>query len=112
MRSVRLLPAAATAIVARAPPDYRLYIVSESGDIVTQLTWDGSALHPVKTVPVGIMPADIDGPHNVTVSPDGRTYYVSGDHATPHESMWDSAVDRVTPIPPAQGAKYPTTTTV
>src|SRR5439155_16558925 len=54
------------------PPGYRIFVSSESGDIVSQLTWHGVALKTVKVVPVGIMPADIDGPHNVTVSPDGR----------------------------------------
>src|SRR6266516_3263674 len=66
-------------------PSYRIFVSSESGDIVSQLTWDGVALKTVKVVPVGIMPADIDGPHNVTVSPDGELAFVAnsdfhGDH--------------------------------
>ena len=51
MRSVLLLAAAAAAIAAQAPPGYRLYIVSESGDIVTQLTWDGSAWTVLRITP-------------------------------------------------------------
>jgi len=112
MRSVLLLAAAAAAIAAQAPPGYRLYVVSESGDIVTQLTWDGSALHQVKTVPVGIMPADIDGPHNVTVSPDGRFYYVSVAHGTPYGSLWKIAVDGDTLLARAQVEMFPTTISV
>src|SRR5947208_16215172 len=112
MRSVLLLAAAAAAIAAQAPPGYRLYVVSESGDIVTQLTWDGSALHQVKTVPVGIMPADIDGPHNVTVSPDGRFYYVSVAHGTPYGSLWKMAVDGDTLLGRATVEMFPTTISV
>jgi len=113
MRSVSLLAAvAAAAIAAQAPPGYRLYVVSESGDIVTQLTWDGTALHTVKTVPVGIMPADIDGPHNVTVSPDGRFYYVSVAHGTPYGSLWKMAVDGDTLLARAQVEMFPTTISV
>src|SRR5207245_5565281 len=112
MRSVLLLAAAAAAIAAQAPPGYRLYSVSESGDIVTELTWDGSALHPVKTVPVGVMPADIDGPHNVTVSPDGRFYYVSVAHGTPYGSLWKMAVDGDTLLARAQVEMFPTTISV
>ena len=36
------------------PPGYRIFVSSESGDIVSQLTWDGVALKTVKVVPVGI----------------------------------------------------------
>src|SRR6266480_4660603 len=43
----------------RGAPGYRTLVASESGDIVTELTWDGAALAVVKVVPVGIMPADI-----------------------------------------------------
>src|SRR5436309_5734743 len=109
MRSVLLLAAAAAAIAAQAPPGYRLYVVSESGDIVTQLTWDGSALHQVKTVPIGIMPTDIDGPHNVTVSPDGKFYYVTVAHGTPYGSLWKMAVDGDTLVGRVPVEMFPTT---
>src|ERR1041384_5917531 len=87
---------------------YRLYVVSESGDIVSELTWDGSALKVIKTVPVGIMPADIDGPHNVTVSPDGKFYYVTIAHGTPYGSLWKMAVDGDTLVGRGAGGAVPT----
>ena len=114
MRTLVLLAAVGfTSIAAQAPsPGYRLYVVSESGDIVTQLTWDGTALHTVKTVPVGIMPADIDGPHNVTLSPDGRFYYVTVAHGTPYGSLWKMAVDGDTLLGRTQVEMFPTTISV
>ena len=51
---------------------YRVGVVSESGDIVTWLKPEGTGLTVDRVVPIGIMPSDIDGPHNITVSPDGR----------------------------------------
>ena len=39
------------------------------------------------------MPADIDGPHNITVSPDGSYYYVTIAHGTPYGSLWKMAVN-------------------
>jgi len=72
-------------LAASSPPSgYRILVASESGDIVTQLTWDGSALAVAKVVPVGIMPVDIDGPHNVAVAPDGSAWYVTITHGTPY----------------------------
>lgn len=91
---------------------YRLYVASESGDLVTQLGWDGSTLTTLKTVPVGIMPSDIDGPHNVTVSPDGQYYYVSIAHGQPYGALWKMAVDGDTLIGRAPVELFPTTISV
>jgi YVTN family beta-propeller protein len=108
------LPAAAQTPAPAAPAAfrYRLYVVSESGDIVTQLAWDGTTLTTLKTVPVGIMPADIDGPHNITVSPDGRFYYVTIAHGTPYGSLWKMAVDGDTLLGRAPVEMFPTTISV
>ena len=39
-------------------------------------------------IPVGIMPADNDGAHGLTVSPDGRHWYVTIAHGTPFGYVW------------------------
>jgi DNA-binding beta-propeller fold protein YncE len=98
--------------VATAQSRYRLYVVSESGDIVTELGWDGSALTTLKTVPVGIMPSDIDGPHNVTVSPDGQFYYVTIAHGQPYGSLWKMAVQGDSLLGRAPLEMFPTTIAV
>jgi YVTN family beta-propeller protein len=91
---------------------YRVGVVSESGDIVTWLKPNGPGLTLDRVVPVGIMPSDIDGPHNITVSPDGKSYYVTIAHGTPYGSLWklnyvgDSLLGR------AQVELFPTTITV
>jgi DNA-binding beta-propeller fold protein YncE len=55
------------------------------------------------------MPSDIDGPHNITVAPDGKSYYVSVAHGTPFGSLWklDVATDSV--VGRAQVELFPTT---
>src|SRR5947208_14305686 len=58
------------------------------------------------------MPADIHGPHNVTVSPDGRFYYVSVAHGTPYGYLWKMAVDGDTLLARAQVEMFPTTISV
>jgi YVTN family beta-propeller protein len=97
------------AAAADPPPHYRIYVSSESGDIVSQLVWDGTVLRTVKVVPVGVMPSDIDGPHNVTVSPDGRFWYVTVAHGTPYGSLWKMAVQGDTLVGRAPVEMFPTT---
>ena len=110
MRLIAVL-AVVTGVAAftTAPPGYRILVASESGDIVTQLTWDGTALAVAKVVPVGIMPADIDGPHNVTVAPDGSAWYVTIAHGTPYGSLWKMSVGTDTLLGRAQVEMFPTT---
>src|SRR5829696_5411105 len=68
--------------------DYRVAVVSESGDIATWLRPTRGSLVSDRVVPIGIMPSDIDGPHNITVAPDGKSYYVTVAHGTPFGSLW------------------------
>ena len=111
---MRFFVAAATlvACLGTAPPQtpaYRILVASESGDIVTHLTWDGTALKAVKVLPVGIKPADIDAPHNVTVSPDGKYWYVTIAHGTPYGTLWKMAVRGDTVVGKAPVEMFPTT---
>ncbi|MGH7607048.1 MAG: YncE family protein [Gemmatimonadales bacterium] len=103
MSGLALLP---TPLVA---PPYRILVASESGDVVTQLTWDGSALAVAKTVPVGIMPAAIDGPHNVAAAPDGSAWYVTIAHGTPYGALWRFAAGSDSLEGRAPAEMFPTT---
>ncbi|MGH7499647.1 MAG: hypothetical protein ACREL3_12440 [Gemmatimonadales bacterium] len=91
-RSLVLLSLLAAPLAAQAPAgDYRVGVVSESADIVTWLRPVAGGLVVDHVVPVGLMPTDIDGPHNITVSRDGRSYYVTVAHGTPYGSLWKLA---------------------
>ena len=37
-----------------------------------------------KTIPVGVWPLEIEGPHGITVSPDGEHWYLSMAHGMPY----------------------------
>ena len=98
------------ALVAQgADPGYRVGIVSESGDIVTWLRPGAASLVPDRVVPVGIMPADIDGPHNLAVAPDSRFYYMSIAHGTPYGSLWKMDARSDTLVGRAPLEMFPTT---
>ena len=80
--------AAAAAVPAMPDRDYLVYVVAESADEIALLRFGphgGSVDHRLTT---GIMPADVDGPHGIDVSPDGRYYYVSIAHGTPFGTVW------------------------
>ena len=91
---------------------YRVVVVSESGDIVTWLKPNGGSLTVDRVVPVGIMPADIDGPHNVALVPDGKSYLVTIAHGVPFGTLWrfDLATDSV--MGKATVELFPTTISV
>ncbi len=98
-----------TAVAAQADPGYRVGVVSESGDIVTWIRPGAGTLTLDRVVPVGIMPADIDGPHNITVSPDNRFYYISIAHGTPYGSLWKLDALNDTLVGRAPLEMFPTT---
>jgi DNA-binding beta-propeller fold protein YncE len=90
-------------------PGYRIGVVSESGDVATWLKPTGTGLSVDRVVPVGIMPTDIDGPHNITVAPDQRSYFITVAHGTPFGSLWkmDASADSL--LGRAQVELFPTT---
>jgi YVTN family beta-propeller protein len=95
---------------AEAQAGYLVGVVSESGDIVTWLRPDGrGGLAQERVVPVGIMPADVDGPHNLAVAPDHRSYFVTIAHGVPFGTLWrfDARTDTV--IGRAEVELFPTT---
>ncbi|MEO6066845.1 MAG: YncE family protein [Gemmatimonadota bacterium] len=106
---VPALLAAQSAPAHRTPAPYKVGVVSESGDIVSWFIPDGPRLVPDRVVPVGLMPTDPDGPHNIAVSADQRWYYVSIAHGTPFGSLWKLDAVNDTMAGRAQLEMYPTT---
>jgi len=103
---------AAPLLAQQAEPRYKVAIVSESGDIVTWLKPNGHQLVVDRVVPVGIMPADIDGPHNIAMAPDMKSYFVTIAHGVPFGTLWrfDTATDSL--IGRATVELFPTTIAV
>jgi DNA-binding beta-propeller fold protein YncE len=99
----------ATTVQAQRDPGYRVGVVSESGDIVTWLRPTEAGLAPDHVVPVGLMPADIDGPHNLAVSGDGSVYFVTIAHGTPFGSLWKLDAARDSLLGRAELELFPTT---
>jgi DNA-binding beta-propeller fold protein YncE len=75
------------------PPtqDYVALVASESVDQIAFVRFGPSGIRIERTNTTGVMPADVDGPHGVAVSPDGKFYYVSTAHGTPYGYLWKYA---------------------
>lgn len=99
--SVGAADASPSAAADRPDRDYYVFAASEGNDQISLIRFGPAGLRVVRTMHTGIMPASIDGPHGVAVSPDGRFYYVTTAHGAPDGSLWkystanDSLVGRV-----------------
>ncbi len=98
------VPVASAAPSAPIGPtrDYYLFVVAESADQVAFVRFGADGLKIERSQKVGMMPTEINGPHGVAASPDGKYYYVSIAHGTPYGTLWkfdasnDSLIARVT----------------
>jgi len=70
-----------------AAQDYYVYVANESEDTVSLVRFDGNQAETVKTIPVGNILTEIEGPHGLTISPDGTHWYVSLAHGQPYGSV-------------------------
>ena len=70
-------------------PVYRVYVANESSDLISRVAFTpGEGAVVEKEIAVGIMPGDNDGAHGLSVSPDGRYWYVTIAHGTPYGYVW------------------------
>lgn len=88
---------------------YSLYISSEGADIVTRIDVDASGWKRGREISVKLVPNEINGPHNVAVSPDGKYWYVSIAHGMPFGAVWKYATDGDSLIGRAGVGMFPTT---
>ncbi|MEJ2005294.1 MAG: YncE family protein [Cyclobacteriaceae bacterium] len=68
--------------------DYYIYVTAESEDEVALVKFDGEKAETIKRIPVGIWPAENEGPHGITVSPDGKYWYLSLAHGNPYGTLY------------------------
>lgn len=67
---------------------YHIYVTSESEDEVSVVSFDGEKAWVSQVIPVGYMPTEIEGPHGITVSPDGKYWYLSMAHGMPYGKVY------------------------
>lgn len=79
-----------------AAQNYYAYVACESSDQVYKVKFNGQKAEVLKKIDVGIYPAEMEGPHGLTVSPDGKYWFVSIAHGLPFGHIWkfDTATDQ------------------
>jgi DNA-binding beta-propeller fold protein YncE len=87
-------PAAAdspdSAARAAVPPDrdYLVLVASEGNDRIALVRYGPKGIAVERERQIGTNPTELAGPHGLSVSPDGRWYYVSTAHGTPNGALW------------------------
>ena len=105
---------AATAAPAPQSSSYTIYVCAESDDVVEKIAFGPGGFSLIKSIPVGIWPTEIEGPHGLAVSPDGQYWYLSMAHGQPGPFgtlyKFDTASD--TPIGEVELGMFPATMAV
>lgn len=90
-----LLGSAAPALAQLpAPPahDYWVYVGAESADLIHRLRFGPAGLVVEKTTPVGELAAEMEGPHGLQISRDGKYLHMTTGHGLPDGKYWKLAL--------------------
>jgi DNA-binding beta-propeller fold protein YncE len=85
---------------SRPDRDYLVYVASEATDRIALIRFGPRGATIERQTNIGILP-DVDGPHGLTLSADGRHWYATTAHGAPYGYLWkyaagtDSLVGRV-----------------
>ena len=90
---------------------YYAYVAAESEDEVALVRFDAEAQRATvaKTIPVGQWPVETEGPHGLTVAPDGDHWYLSIAHGQPYGRVVKYATGADRPLASAELGLFPAT---
>ena len=114
-RAVLLALCAVSAGIAAAaqPPRHdSIYVASEAADKISVLGFNGGAFELERQIDTGVMPLDIDGPHGLSLSPDGQSFFVSIAHGQPNGTLWKYSTGTFSPIGRVTLGMFPATVQV
>jgi len=85
-----LLTASATLGSEELDKKHYVYVATESDDHVHLVEFDPSTRRATiaRTIQVGYQPTEIEGPHGLTISPDGKHWFVTMAHGKPYGILY------------------------
>ena len=83
-------PNAAPSAGSPAPPtaSYWIYVGAESADLLQRVRFGPDGAVVEKTIPVGELAAEMEGPHGVQISRDGKYLHMTTGHGFPDGKYW------------------------
>ena len=85
--------APAPAVVPDKPTStYWAYVGAESADLIHRLRFDSKGFVVEKTIPIGELPTEMEGPHGMAISHDGKFLFMTTGHGFPDGKYWKYAL--------------------
>lgn len=92
--------------------DYYAYVAAESDDEVALVRFDGETATVEETITVGQWPTETEGPHGLTVAPDGAHWYLSIAHGQPYGRVVKYTTGTNEKVGEAEVGMFPATMTI
>ena len=75
---------------AAAPPtsDYWVYVGAESADLIHRIKFGPAGTVVERSIQVGELPAEMEGPHGLQISRDGKYLHMTTGHGFPDGKYW------------------------
>lgn len=89
-RTTRPAPKPPAAPAAAPGPDvnYFVYVGAESADMIYRVKFGPEGTKVEKSIPIGIEATEMEGPHGLQISRDGKWLYMTTGHGTPDGKLW------------------------
>ncbi len=71
---------------------YWVYVGAESADLIHRVRFGPGGAVVEKTFPVGESPTELEGPHGLQISPDGKWLHMTTGHGSPDGKYWRYAL--------------------
>ncbi len=81
-----------TAASDRPAHNYWIYVGAESADLIHRVRFGPDGAVVEKTVPVGESPVEMEGPHGLQISRDGKFLHMTTGHGSPDGKYWKYAL--------------------
>jgi DNA-binding beta-propeller fold protein YncE len=85
-------PTAAAAAAARPTATYWVYVGAESADMIHRVRFGPDGTVVERNTPAGEIPTEMEGPHGLQITRDGKYLYMTTGHGTPLGKIWKYAL--------------------
>ena len=85
---------------SRPANNYWVYVGAESADLIHRVRFGPGGTVVEKTIPVGELAAEMEGPHGLVISADGKYLHMTTGHGMPDGKYWKYALGPDTLVGP------------